>query len=152
MKLSDPDRLILREIQRDSARNLAEIAERANMAPSTAWRKLQELEKAGVITGRVALLDPAKVGAKLAVLATIRLSDHSEEAIAAFTSLVRTHPEIMECHKVSGSSDYFIKVRVADVEEYEEFMTHNLLRNPYVKSVESRFVLKQIKSTTELPL
>lgn len=152
MKLSDQDISILREIQRDASLSLADLAERTGMASSTLWRRVQDLETAGIITGRVTLLDPAKVGAKLAVLASIRLADHSEQAIAAFTSLVKSHPEIMECHAVSGTSDYFIKVRVADVEAYEAFMTHNLLRSRYVKSVVSSFVLKEIKSTTALPL
>ena len=152
MELSDQEKAILGEIQRDSSVALAELAERTGMAQSTAWRRLQELEKAGVIRARVALLDPAKVGAKLAVLAAIRLTDHSAASVDGFVRLVRSHPEILECHAVSGNSDYFIKVRVADVEAYEAFMTHNLLRSPFVQSVTSSFVLKEIKSTTELPL
>lgn len=152
MKLSDQEIAILREIQRDASTSLAALSELTGMATSTIWRKLQELDAAGIVTSRVALLNPGKVGAKLAVLASIRLADHSEESIRAFTSLVQSHPEILECHAVSGSSDYILKVRVADVEAYEIFMSHNLLRSPCVKSVVSSFVLKEIKSTTALPL
>ena len=61
-------------------------------------------------------------------------------------------PEVMECHSVSGNADYILKIRCADVEAYEIFMTHNLLRSPYVRNVVSSFVLKEIKSTTALPL
>ena len=122
------------------------------MAQSTLWRKLQEFEAAGLIRQRVALLDPAKAGCKLCVLATISLHDHTAEAVAAFAALVRSHPEILECHAVSGSADYFLKVRVRDVEAYEHFMTHNLLRSPYVRAVQSSFSLREIKSSTELPL
>jgi Lrp/AsnC family transcriptional regulator len=152
MEFTDPERMLLREIQRDSALSLAELSTRCGMAQSTVWRKLQEFEAAGLIRARVALLDPAKVGAKLCVLASIRLHDHSEEAVAGFTRMVGHHPEILECHSVSGTADYILKVRVADVEAYEAFMSLNLLRSPYVRSVVSSFVLKEIKATTALPL
>ena len=152
MKFSDPEIALLREIQRDASASLAVLAERCGMAQSTVWRKLQEFEAVGLIRGRVALLDPAKAGAKLAVLASVTLADHSEEAVARFTALVRRHPEILECHAVSGEEDYVLKIRVADVEAYEAFMSRHLLRSPHVRAVQSRFVLKEIKSTTELAL
>jgi len=152
VKISDQDRAILREIQRDAAQSLATLAESTGMAQSTLWRRLNDLESAGVIRRRVALLDPAKVGAKLCVLAQITLEDHSEEMLAGFTRMVETHPEILECHKVSGAADYILKVRVADVEAYEDFQTRYLLRSPWVRSVLSSFVLREVKSTTELPL
>lgn len=122
------------------------------MAQSTLWRRLQELEKTGVITGRVALLSPSKVEAKLCVLASVSLHEHTEAAINAFASLVSQHPEILECHKVSGGADYSLKIRCRDVDAYEEFMSHALLRQPFIRSVTSSFVLKEIKSTTALPL
>jgi len=122
------------------------------MAQSTVWRKLQELENAGVIRGRVALLDPGKVGCPLTVLAAITLSDHAEETVNGFARLIRGRPEIVECLATAGSSDYQMKVRVQDVEAYESLMTHTLLRSKFVRSVQSSFVLKELKSTTELPL
>jgi len=152
MKFSEIEQRLLREIQADSALSLAELSARIGMAQSTLWRKLQEFEAAGVIRARVALLDPAKVGAKLCVLAQISLADHSETAVAGFTALVRRLPEVLECHSVSGQADYMLKVRVRDVEAYEAFMSHNLLRSPFVRAVVSSFVLKEIKATTALPL
>lgn len=152
MEFSDQERQVLREIQADASLSLADLSARTGMAQSTLWRKLQELEGAGVIRGRVALLDPAKVGAKLCVLAQISLADHSEASVAGFTALVRRLPEVLECHSVSGQADYMLKVRVKDVEAYEAFMSHNLLRSPFVRAVVSSFVLKEIKSTTALPL
>jgi len=152
MKFTDNEKAILREIQRDSSASLAEIAERTNMAQSTVWRKLQEFDAADIVRKRVALLNPAAVGAKLCVFASVSLADHSAEAVEGFAAMVRLHPEILECHALSGTSDYILKIRVTDVEAYEEFMTHNLLRNPHVQSVVSSFSLKQMKSTTELPV
>lgn len=121
------------------------------MAQSTVWRKLQEFETVGIIQARRAVLNPAKVGANLCIFANVSLNDHSEEAISAFAMVVRTHNEILECHALTGTSDYVLKIRVADVESYEAFMTHYLLRNPHVHAVVSSFSLKQLKSTTELP-
>jgi len=152
MKFTDNEKAILREIQRDSSASLAEIAERTNMAQSTVWRKLQEFDAADIVRKRVALLNPAAVDAKLCVFASVSLADHSAEAVEGFAAMVRLHPEILECHALSGTSDYILKIRVADVEAYEEFMTHNLLRNPHVQSVVSSFSLKEMKSTTELPV
>lgn len=152
MKISDHDKNILREVQRDAGLSLAELSERLGMAQSTLWRRMNELEKSGILRARVALVDPAKVGAKLCVLAQVSLEDHSEEAVEGFTRMVAAHPEIMECHKVSGVADYVLKIRASDVEAYESFQTRYLLRNKWVRSVQSSFVLKEVKATTEIPL
>lgn len=152
MKFSEPELRLLREIQRDSSLSLAELATRCGMAQSTIWRKLQEFEAGGLIRGRVALLDPVKAGCKLTVLATITLQDHGEETVNSFARLIAGQPEIVECFATSGSADYRMKIRVEDVEAYERFMTHTLLRSPFVREVHSSFVLKELKSTTEIPL
>lgn len=149
---SDQDLALLRELQRDSNQSLNKIAETCGMAQSTAWRKVQELEKAGVIRARVALLDPAKIGCNLTVLASVTLKDHAEESVAGFARLIQGRSEILECLAVSGGADYHLKIRVADVADYERFMTETLLRSPLVSAVHSSFVLKEIKATTELPL
>ena len=75
-----------------------------------------------------------------------------KDTIEAFSAVVRNHPEIMECYALSGAFDYMLKVRASDVESYETFMTHHLLRNPHVRNVVSSFVLRELKSSTELPI
>ena len=152
MQISDPERALLRELQRDAGQPLAALGQRVGMAQSTVSRKLQEFEAAGLIRGRVVLLDPSRAGAKLCVFASVSLEDHSEEAVRDFAAIVAAHPEILECHAVSGTADYILKIRVADVEAYEQFMTHALLRNKHVRSVVSSFSLKEIKYATALPL
>lgn len=152
MKYSSSDLAILREIQQDDSASLSDLGERVGLAQSTVWRRLQDFEKAGVITDRVALLNPRLVGAKLCVFASVSLEDHTEDAVTGFARIVDTHPEILECHALSGSADYILKIRVSDVEEYEAFMTHALLRSPHVRSVVSSFSLKELKHTTALPL
>jgi Lrp/AsnC family transcriptional regulator len=151
-KLIDQDRAILRALQHDCSLSLAKMSERVGLASSTVWCKVQESEAAGLIRARVALLDPRQVDARLAVLASISLNNHSEAALAQFAQLVARCPEILECDAVSGDADYVLRIRVPDVEACERFMTHNLLRNPHARSVRSSFVLKEIKSTTALPI
>ena len=152
MKISGQERRLLREIQRDASLSLAQLAERAGMAQSTVWRKVQEFENTGLIAGRVTLLDPKRAGCGLCVLAQVRLHRHSQKAVDGFIAMVRGHPEILECFAVSGTADYVLKVRVPDMEAYEAFMSHNLLRSDFVANIVSNFVLKEIKHTTELPL
>ncbi|MEX2691064.1 Lrp/AsnC family transcriptional regulator [Rhizobium mongolense] len=145
-------RKLLQLVQAGSSLSLAELAEKAGMSQSTAWRKMQELETEGVIRKRVALLDPAKLDLKLCIIAHVTLEDHHEEAIEAFAAVVRDRPEIMECYALSGTFDYMLKIRARDVEAYEAFMTRYLMRNPHVRNVVSSFVLRELKSTTELPI
>ena len=152
MKLSEPEVRLLREIQRDAGMSLAELATRCGMAQSTVWRKLQDFDNAGLIRARVALLDPAKVGCKLTVMASITLQDHAEDTVSGFARLIEGQPFIVECFATSGAADYMMKIRVQDVEAYERFMTHTLLRSAYVREVHSSFVLKELKSTTEIPI
>ena len=152
MKISDQDRSILGEIQRDSDQSLAALSERLGIAQSTLWRRMNDLAASGVISRRVAILDPVKVGAGLCVLAQITLEDHAEDTVDGFSRMVELRPEILECHKISGGADYILKVRVTDVAAYEDFQTRHLLRSPWVRSVQSSFVLKEVKATTELPL
>lgn len=152
MKFSDSEKAILREIQRDATLSLAALAERCGVAQSTLWRKLQEFDKAGIVSARVALLDAGKVGCGLTVLASVVLKDHSEATVEGFARLIRGRPEIAECLATSGEADYHLKIRVADVGAHERFMTHTLLRQSLVQTVQSSFVLKELKATTEVPL
>ncbi|CAN7255184.1 Lrp/AsnC family transcriptional regulator [Neorhizobium sp. LjRoot104] len=145
-------RKLLQLVQAGDGSSLADLAEKAGMSQSTAWRKIQELEAEGVIRKRVALLDPAKLDLKLCIVAHVTLEDHHEEAIEAFAAVVRDRPEIMECYALSGTFDYMLKIRARDVEAYEAFMTRHLMRNPHVRNVVSSFVLRELKSTTELPI
>jgi Lrp/AsnC family transcriptional regulator len=149
---SQPLRKLLRLIQADSGQSLSELAERAGMSQSSTWRRLQELEADGVIRKRVALLDPGKLDLKLCIIAHVTLEDHHDEAIAAFSAVVRDRPEIMECYALSGTFDYMLKIRANDVDSYDAFMTRYLMRNPHVRTVVSSFVLRELKSTTELPI
>ena len=85
-------------------------------------------------------------------MASIKLQDHKEETVEGFARLIQGQAQIVECLATSGSADYILKIRVKDVEAYEQFMTNHLLRSPFVSEVHSSFVLKELKSTTEVPI
>jgi Lrp/AsnC family transcriptional regulator len=146
------ERKLLQLVQTDGSLSLAELAEKAGMSQSSAWRKIQELESGGVIRKRVTLLDPRKLDLKLCVIAHVTLEDHHEEAVASFAAVVEGRPEIMECYALSGTFDYMLKIRASDVESYDAFMTRYLMRNPHVRTVVSSFVLRELKFSTELPI
>jgi DNA-binding Lrp family transcriptional regulator len=151
-EIGTSERRLLQLVQADASLSLAELAEEAGMSQSSAWRKIQEFEAEGIITRRVTLLDPRKLDLKLCAIAHVTLEDHHEEAVASFAALVRDRPEILECHALSGTFDYMLKIRSRDVESYEAFMTRYLMRNPHVRTVVSSFVLRELKFSTELPL
>lgn len=146
------ERRLLQIVQADSSLSLAELAEKAGMSQSSAWRKIQDLEADGIIRKRVTLLDARKLDLKLCVIAHVTLEDHHEEAVASFARVVQERPEIMECYALSGTFDYMLKIRARDVEGYDAFMTRYLMRNPHVRTVVSSFVLRELKFSTELPL
>lgn len=146
------ERRLLQLVQADSSLSLAELAEKAGMSQSSAWRKIQDLEADGIIRKRVTLLDARKLDLKLCVIAHVTLEDHHEEAVASFARVVQERPEIMECYALSGTFDYMLKIRARDVEGYDAFMTRYLMRNPHVRTVVSSFVLRELKFSTELPL
>lgn len=148
----NPERKLLQLVQADASLSLAELAEKSGMSQSSAWRKVQELEASGVIRKRVTLLEPRKLDLKLCVIAHVTLEDHHEEAVASFAAVVEERPEIMECFALSGTSDYMLKIRAKDVEDYDAFMTRFLMRNPHVRTVVSSFVLRELKFSTELPI
>lgn len=152
MKLDEKDRAILSALQRDATQTLQSLSKELAVSKSTLWRRIKDYETAGIIKGRVALLDPRLVGLKLCIVATVKLKSHGEEAVRAFQSLVETRPEIVECYAVAGAYDYMLKIRVGDVEDYEAFLAHILLRNPAVGSVSSGLALREVKYTTALPL
>lgn len=152
VELDELDRKILRLVQEDSSRSLADIAKAVNLSTSPCWRRLKRLRDEGVIRGEVALLDAGKLGLSITVFATITLNHHSKENVAALERLVNEAPEVMECHAVTGDRDYLLRIVVADIEAYDRFMATRLLDQPAIASVNSRFALHQVKYQTALPL
>lgn len=152
IQLDDIDRRILGILQEDASLASAQVAERVGLSSSPCWRRIQRLEKAGVIRKRVALLDPALLGLGIVVFASVRLTAHGRQALPEFEAAVERYPEVMECYTVSGGQDYLLRVATRDIHAYEVFLREQLLQLPSVGEVHSRIAITQVKYTTAIPI
>ena len=148
--LDETDRRILRVIQADASLSMDAIAERVHLSRNACWRRIRRMEEAGVIRGRVALVDPRTVGLPLSVFALIRTNRHDPEWLDAFERAVRDLPEIVGAHRMSGELDYVLRVRVASVEDYDTFYQRLIKRVP-LSDISASFVMQDIKDSTVLP-
>ena len=113
---------------------------------------MNKLEKTGVISGYVALLDARKLGLATRAYVHISLLDHTEDTIRKFDNFVQHEPQIVECCSITGADDYLLKVNAQDPESLEEFIMKKILRLGAVRSSTTHFVLSQKKYSTALPL
>ena len=145
------DRKILAVVQQDASLSVAEIGQRVGLSSTPCWKRLQRLEADGVITRRVALIDPDKVGLGITVFVSVETGDHSQEWLAKFAEVVNAMPEVMEFYRMAGDVDYVLRVVVHDMQSYDTFYKKLIATVP-LKNVTSRFAMERIKSTTALPI
>jgi Lrp/AsnC family transcriptional regulator len=145
------DRKILAVVQQDASLSVAEIGTRVGLSSTPCWKRLQRLEADGVITRRVALIDPEKVGLGITVFVSVETGDHSQDWLAKFADVVNAMPEVMEFYRMAGDVDYVLRVVVHDMQSYDTFYKKLIATVP-LKNVTSRFAMERIKSTTALPI
>ena len=146
------DRRLLLELQSDSGRPLAAVAERVGLSLSSCHRRVKRLEASGRIAGYGARLDAHALGLELEVFVEIRLASQSREALERFERAVRDADDILECKLTSGSSDYIVRVVARGIGDYERIHRQTLARLPGVASMQSIFTLGTIKSWRGLPV
>lgn len=146
------DLRLLRVLQRNGRASAAELSEAVHLSPSACHRRVQALERAGVITGYVALLSGARLGCKTTVFVEITLTGQSEEVLTAFERAVARVPEVLECHLMAGAADYLLKVAVADSEDFSHLHRRALSTLPGVAKMQSSFAMRTVRATTALPL
>ncbi|MFY9629399.1 MAG: Lrp/AsnC family transcriptional regulator [Methylocystis sp.] len=144
------DQKILSILQENASLPIAEIAARVGLSQTPCWKRIQKLEAAGVITRRVALLSPEKLGLGLCVYVSIAAGEHSEAWLDRFTQQVAKMPEVVEFHRMAGDIDYMLRVVVANMAAYDEFYKRLISITP-LRNVVSRFAMERIKATTALP-
>ncbi len=149
--MDEIDRKLLTLLQEDATLSVAEISERVGLSATPCWRRIQKLEQAGVLLRRVALLDPAQVGAGLTVFVAIEAGDHTPEWLDRFAVAVSAMPEVMEVYRMAGDVDYLLRVAVHDMAAFDAFYKRLIAAAP-LKNVTSRFAMERIKATTALPL
>ena len=145
------DKAILSLLQRDTTMPVAEIGRRVGLSTTPCWRRIQRMEEDGVIRGRVAVLDPAKVNANVTVFVSVRTASHEGEWLRRFSEVVAQFPEVVEFYRMSGEIDYLLRVVVPDIATYDAFYKR-LIAKIEIADVSSSFAMEQIKYTTELPL
>ncbi|MBS0248980.1 MAG: Lrp/AsnC family transcriptional regulator [Proteobacteria bacterium] len=143
--LDDIDRRIIRELGRDGRITNQELADRVGLSPSPCLRRLRRLEETGVIKGYTVVVDPRAQGWAMTAIATIRLTHQNEDDIEMFEAAVRGWDEILECHLVTGSRDYVLKVVAADLQQYERFIKEKIARLKCVAAIETSFIMNTIK-------
>lgn len=149
--IDDTDRIILRALQADGAASLESVAASASISLNTCWRRVKRLEETGVLSKRVALIDPEKVGLSQTVFVAIRTRDHSAGWLQRFSTAVRSIPEVIEFYRMAGDVDYLLKIQVASVADYDR-VYKALIARVDIADVSATFAMECLKNTTELPI
>ena len=138
----DPiNRRILRELARDGRISNLELAQRVGLSPSACLRRVQDLERSGVIRGYRAVLDPARLGVGFVAYVAVGLSVHTKAAQAAFEQAMAGAREVRECHNITGTVEYLLRVEAADLAAYKHFHTEVLGTVPGVAALTTYVVM-----------
>ncbi|MGE0224092.1 MAG: Lrp/AsnC family transcriptional regulator [Acetobacteraceae bacterium] len=139
------DREILRLLSVDASLSLADIAEHVGLTPTPCWKRIRRMEQDGIITGRIAVLDPAKIGLPVSVFVAVETSDHSSEWLQTFAGVIDSMPEIVDAWRMSGDVDYLLHVVVPDIASYDQFYRRLIAAVP-LRNVSSRFSMERMKA------
>lgn len=132
---------ILQELSRDGRISNIDLAERVGLSPSACLRRVQDLERSGVITGYRAVLDRTQLGAGFVAYIGVGLNDHSKASQEAFERAISGASEVRECHNITGTIEYMLRVECADLRSYKTFHTDMLGALPQVNSITSYVVM-----------
>ncbi len=146
------DRKILTILQDNGRLTNKQLAEAVRLSPSPCWRRVQALEKSGIIQAYRAVLNQEKLGLTITAFAHITLDNHHTETVAAFDQAILQWPEVLECHATSGDHDYLLKIVTRDMPAYNRFVSEKLLKLPAIRSINSSFSLNCNKNATCLPV
>ena len=145
------DRKILAILQDDASLSVADVAARVNLSQTPCWRRIQKLTDSGVITKRVALVDPDALGLGLTVFVEIETGDHSKDWLGKFAAAIKEMPEVMEIYRMAGDVDYMLRITVPNMAAVDTFYQRLISLVP-LKNVTSRFAMERVKYTTAYPV
>ena len=146
------DRQIIRALQANGRMTNQDLAEKVNLSPSPCLRRLRILEESGAIRGFHADVDAKVYGLPITVFVRIRLERHNEEDVQRFENQVMAIDEVLECHVLTGASDYQLRVVAPDLDAYEEFIRNRIHRIGGIASIDTSFVYGTVKRTSVFPL
>ena len=150
--LDDKDRALLAELQRDSRQTVQQLAAAVGLSATPCWKRVKDMEAAGVIRGYGASVDRESVGLALCVLAEVNLTQHTENTVREFERAVAACPQIVSCYSTTGAADYSITVLVEDIKTYEQFLHDTAFKLPGVTHIRSSVVLKEVKAAAGVPI
>ena len=143
---------LLKALQKDGRMSNADLAESVALSPSACHRRVQRLEREGVIRNYVALLNPRAVDKRATVFVEITLKGQADAILEAFERQVALIPDVLECHLMAGAADYLLKVVARDTDDFARIHKQYLARLPGVAQMQSSFALRTVFKTTGLPI
>lgn len=143
---------ILKYLQLDGRISNKELAEKVSLSQAPCWRRVDALQKQGVITGYTTLLDQEKLGLTIIAFAQITLDNHHSDTVDLFDNAIAQLSEVLECHATSGEYDYLLKIITKDMKSYNQLVYEKILTLPSIRSVNTSFSMIQKKQTTILPI
>ena len=144
------DKILLSRLQSDASLSVGDLAQIAGISKSACWRRIQKLEQAEIIKGRVTLLNSAALDLALKVFISIKTNQHNEKWAKQFKSVVEGIPGVLEVYRMGGEADYLLKAIVKDMPDYDRLYKELIKADLF--DVTAGFVMEEIKYTTELPL
>lgn len=146
------DRQIIRVLQENGRITNQELAERVNLSPSPCLRRVKNLERAEIIKGYGAQIEPRAYGLAITAFVSIRLERHDDETVRKFEREVARMPEVLDCYVMAGQVDYQLRVVVEDLNNYEVFVRERLQKIGRLASIDTRFAFGTVKETAVFPL
>lgn len=151
MKFSDSERRILRLLQQNGRTSNVELAQKVGLSESPCFRRVKQLEEAGVIAGYCARVDQRKLGLDVTAFVQVTLDQRSESDTEAFLAAVEAEDNIMECYATSGDYDFLLRVVARNIDDFADISMRRILKFPGVKNIVSTFSLQTIKNSQVLP-
>lgn len=148
MNLDLKDKKLLILLQNDSKKTTKQLAADLDLSVTAVFERIKKLEKHEVIEKYVALVNKSLLNKSFVVLCHVKLAQHKKEYIVQFEREITQFPEVLECFHVSGDYDYILKICVADISEYREFMVSKLTNLQHIGSTQSSFMIKEVKNST----
>lgn len=146
------DREILKVLQSEGRISNKDLAKQVALSQAPCWRRVNALQKSGLIKGYTAIVDQEKVGLNITAFAQITLDNHHPETVQYFDQGIQQWPEILECHATSGEYDYLLKIVTRDMNSYNHLIYDKILTLPSIRSVNTSFSMQQKKRTSHLPI
>lgn len=152
IQLDTIDKKLLDFLQEDSKQTNKELSNKLNLSVTAVYERIKKLERGGAISKYVALVDKKTIDKSFVTFCSIKLVQHSKDYVVKFENEVTKLDEVLECYHISGDYDYLLKVIVADMDEFREFMVKKLTSISHIGSTHSAFMINEVKHTTAITI